>query len=360
MKKLLLFSTLLLQVAAFCQQKKYKVIAYYTGNGQTIKQYPVKELTHIIYSFLKLQNDTLTFVNDEQQQIVEQLVALKKENPALKIMVSLGGWGGCAPCSELFSSATHRTNFAKTTVALFEKYQIDGLDLDWEYPSIEGYPNHKYDTADKFNFTALIHTVRKEMGNRFILSFAAGGFDNFLEKSVDWDAILPQLDFVNLMTYDLVGGYSKVTGHHTPLAGYMPGQQSTQNCVNWLLQHKVPADKLIIGAAFYARVWKQVQAGTNNGLYQSGEFLQGVDYKNFSTYFGDTTGFTYHWDDKAKAPWQYNKTKKLFATFDDEKSIAAKTAFIRKHKLGGIMFWELSLDKSSNGLVNAINKGLTE
>jgi chitinase len=358
MKKTLLFRVLLLQMTAFSQQKNYKVIAYYTGNGETIKQYPVKELTHIIYSFLKLQNDTLTFANDDQRHIVEQLVDLKKENPSLKIMVSLGGWGGCAPCSELFSSVAHRNTFAKTTVALFEKYHIDGLDLDWEYPAIEGYPDHKYDTADKANFTALIIALRKEMGSKYLLSFAAGGFDKFLENSVDWDAIMPQLDFVNLMTYDLVSGYSKVTGHHTPLAGYMPGQQSTKNCVDWLLKHKVAADKLIIGAAFYARVWAQVEAGSNNGLYKSGVFLQGVNYKEFSTYFGTGTGFTYYWDDKAKAPWQYNKAKKLFATFDDEKSIGAKTNFIRKNKLGGIMFWELSLDKGSNGLVAAIKKGL--
>jgi chitinase len=360
MKKIILFSLLLVQLAAISQQKKYKVIAYYTGNGETIQQYPVKELTHIIYSFLKLQNDTLTFVNDNQRKIVEQLVALKKENPSLKIMVSLGGWGGCAPCSELFSSAVHRSNFAKTTVALFKQYNIDGLDLDWEYPTIEGYPGHRYDSEDKANFTELIFALRKEMGSKFLLSFAAGGFDNFLEKSVDWDAIMPQLDFVNLMTYDLVGGYSKVTGHHTPLAGYMPGQQSTQNCVNWLLKHNVAADKLIIGAAFYARVWAEVEAGSNNGLYQSGTFLQGVDYKNFATYFNQQSGFTYHWDEKANAPWQYNKTKKLFATFDDEKSIAAKTNFIRENKLGGIMFWELSLDKGQSGLVDVITKGLAK
>jgi len=360
MKNILILHLLLLHFAAFAQQKKYKVIAYYTGNGETIKQYPVKDLTHIIYSFLKLQNDTLTFANDEQQSTVEKLVALKKENPTLKIMVSLGGWGGCGPCSELYSSAIHRNNFAKTTAALFKKYNIDGLDLDWEYPAIEGYPNHKYDTADRANFTALIIALRKEMGSKYLLSFAAGGFDAFLEKSVDWDAIMPQLDFVNLMTYDLVSGYSKVTGHHTPLAGYMPGQQSTQHCVNWLIKHKVSANKLIIGAAFYARVWEQVEAGNNNGLYQSGVFLQGVDYKNFATYFGKNSGFIYYWDAKAKAPWQYNKETKLFATFDDKKSISAKTNFIRKNNLGGIMFWELSLDKNSNGLVDEIKKGLAK
>jgi len=69
-------------------------------------------------------------------------------------------------------------------------------------------------------------------------------------------------------------------------------------------------------------------------------------------------GFKYHWDKKAQAPFQYSATKKLFATFDDKRSIEAKTKFIRKKKLGGIMFWELSEDETNNGLVEKINEGL--
>ena len=84
----------------------------------------------------------------------------------------------------------------------------------------------------------------------------------------------------------------------------------------------------------------------------------GVDNKNFFSYFGKKSGFTYYCDAKAKAPWQYNKQKKFFATFDNKKSIGEKTDFIQKHNLGGKMFWELSLDKSINGLVDAIKKGL--
>lgn len=338
-------------------QKDYKLIAYYTGDGLSVRQYPVSTLTHIIFSFLKLQNDTLTFHNEQQKSSLEQIVALKKENPHLKVMVSIGGWSGCAPCSDLFSSAEHRNNFAVTAVKLFEEYHIDGIDLDWEYPAIEGYPGHAYKEADKENFTALIQRIREEMGDKYLLSFAAGGFVQYLQRSVEWQKVIPLVDFVNLMTYDLVGGYSLVTGHHTPLRDYNPGQQSVKKCVNWLLEHNVPANKLIVGAAFYARVWQNV-ADTNHGLYQGGNFLQGVAYKNFDTYFNDTSGYKKYWDKKAKAPFQYNRSKKLFATFDDERSIKAKTRFIRQKKLGGIMFWELIQDKPVNGLVEIMGKKL--
>jgi chitinase len=356
MKKILLL-LFFFKVADLYAQKNsgYKIIAYYTGNGEVIQQYPVEKLTHIIFSFLKLQNDTLTFRNENQRKALQELVQLKNKNPQLKIMVSIGGWGGCAPCSDLFSSAEHRHTFAKTTVALFKQYNFDGLDLDWEYPVIEGYPGHKYDAADKENFTALIKNLREEMGNHYLVSFAAGGFIKYLEQSVDWNEVVPLVNFINLMTYDLVNGYSTITGHHTPLSGKRPGQETTERCVNWLLSKNVPSDKLIIGAAFYARVWENVP-DSNNGLYQTGKFKQGISYKNFEKYFSDSSGFRYHWDKKTKAPFQYNAQKKLFATFDDKKSVGEKANFIRRKKLGGMMFWELSEDLPVNGLVDAIHK----
>jgi chitinase len=353
---------LLIIVAFACfhlAAQPYKVVAYYTGNGETIKQYPVEKLTHIIYSFLKLQNDTLTFRNDQQRKTVQQLVALKKQYSKLKIMVCMGGWGGCAPCSQLFASAQHRNNFAKSVVALLKQYHIDGLDLDWEYPAIEGYPGHAYDKADKNNFTELVKALRREMGSQFLLSFAAGGFVKYLEESIDWSAVTPLVDFVNLMTYDLVNGYATVTGHHTLLYDYKPEQESTRKCVNWLLNKNVPSSKLVIGAAFYARVWENVE-NNNNGLYQQGKFYKAVDYKDFANYFVDSSGFKYFWDDKAAAPYQYSASKKLFATFDDKRSIAEKAKFVRTKKLGGIMFWELSGDVPKGGLVDAISEGLKD
>lgn len=356
MKKALFVCFLFCFISAKAQ-KPYKIIAYYTGNGEAIKQWPVEKLTHIIFSFLKIQNDTLTFRDQNQATSLKQLVALKKNYPTLKIMVAIGGWGGCAPCSDLFASDSHRKMFAKTTVALFKQYGIDGLDLDWEYPAIEGYPGHRFTAADKNNFTELIKALRQEMGNNYLLSFAAGGFVKYLEESVNWKSIIPLVDFVNLMTYDLVGGYSKVTGHHTPLHGNIPGQESTSKCVNWLLRKNLPAGKLIIGAAMYARVWEHLPV-TKHPLYQFGDFKRGVAYADFETYFSDSSGYKYYWDRNAMAPYQYNEQQHLFATFDDNRSIKEKTKFIRRKKLGGIMFWELGKDKKENGLLDVMYDNL--
>ncbi len=347
----------LLSNPAAAQQQNYKVIAYYTGDGDALAQHPLEKLTHVIYSFMRLKNDTLTVANEKQAENLKKIVAYKKQFPHLKIMVSIGGWGGCAPCSDLFASAQHRKTFAQTTVALFEQYGVDGLDLDWEYPAIEGYPGHKYTPEDRQNFTELVKTLRQEMGNKYLLTFAAGGFDQFLEESVDWAAIMPHLDFVNLMTYDLTSGFSKYTGHHTPLHSNKKQKQSTSNCVQWLLRHGVPSEKLIIGAAFYARVWEDVR-DVEHGLFQSGQFITSVPYKNFDTYFSAEKGYRYYFDKKSKAPYFYSAKDYRFATFDDKKSIALKVKYLKKKQLGGIMFWELSQDTRTDGLVEEIDRQL--
>lgn len=364
MKRILFPFLLLFPLSLLAQEPRqhqesagHHIIGYYTGKGDAVKQWPVDKLSHIIFSFLKIQQDTLMFRNENQEKSLQQLVALKKSYPRLKIMVSIGGWGGCAPCSDLFASDDHRKTFARTTVSLFKQYGIDGLDLDWEYPAIEGYPGHTYTPADKDNFTELVKALRNEMGSNYLLTFAAGGFIKYLEESVDWNTVIPLVDFVNLMTYDLVGGYATVTGHHTPLQGRLPGQESTARTVAWLLDKNVPANKLIIGAAMYARVWEHV-ADTNQGLYQAGIFKRGVAYSDFENYFSDSSGYTYHWDRKARAPFQYNVRKKLFATFDDKRSIREKVKFIRRKKLGGIMFWELGQDLKKDGLVDEMYRGL--
>ena len=355
MKKLLLIFLAVLPVMTKCQDRKIKVIAYYTGNGETLAEYPLKKITHLIYSFLHLRNDSLTYWNDRQRTVLLHLSEVKKQYPHLKIMVSLGGWGGCAPCSEIFATQERRDSFALSVVSLLKEFNLDGLDLDWEYPAIEGYPGHAYDSSDKAHFTSLVKTLRLAFGTEYLLSFAAGGFEKYLTNSIEWAEVMPQVDFVNLMTYDLVSGFSKLTGHHTPLLDYQPDQQSTSKCVTWLLGHQVKKEQLVIGAAFYARVWSDV-ISENHGLYNPGNFKEMVSFRNFDTYFSDTTGFSYFWDKKAKAPYYYNESKQLFATFDDKHSVAAKMKFIRRNKLGGIMFWELTDDKNSKGLLDTIYK----
>lgn len=335
-------------------QKRINVIAYYSGNEKTIDAYPVEKLTHIIYSFCHLKGNRLNVDNAGDSATIKKLVSLKKRNTQLKVMLSLGGWGGCKTCSDVFADAGNIKAFAASVKELNDYFQTDGIDLDWEYPAIEGHPGHPYKKEDRQNFTLLMKELRRELGSKNEISFAAGGFDKFLQESVEWDKVTPLMDRVNLMSYDLVSGFSTVTGHHTPLYSSAGQKVSAHHAIKYLEQAGVPADKIVIGAAFYARTWQGV-ADVNNGLYQPGRFKNFVDYKRFATRLSADSGFVFYQDKEAAAPYAYNSRTKEFATFDDPASIRLKTKYAKEKGLNGIMFWELTLDKPSGGLLDVID-----
>src|SRR5689334_19439369 len=144
---------LLLANASFAQPNSMKVIGYFSGNAQEVDNVEATKLTHIIFSFCHLKANQLSVDSKNDSMTIAKLVALKKINPQLKVMLSLGGWGGCGPCSDVFASAKGREEFAESTLALNKKHHTDGIDLDWEYPTIEGYPKHTYRKEDKENFS---------------------------------------------------------------------------------------------------------------------------------------------------------------------------------------------------------------
>src|SRR5438309_2196357 len=194
------FSSLVVQA----QKKNFAVIAYYAGSPQQADSFAIEKLTHIIFSFCHLKGNELWIRNARDTSVIEKLVSLKSRNPGLKVMLSLGGWGGCETCSAVFSSPKNRKEFARSAKTLCKNFGADGIDLDWEYPAIAGFPGHAYAPDDKENFTKLVQQLRKTLGKKSEISFAAGGFSEYINQSIDWKKVMKSVDFVNLMTYDLV------------------------------------------------------------------------------------------------------------------------------------------------------------
>jgi chitinase len=283
------------------------------------------------------------------------MVLLKSTNSKLKVMLSLGGWSGCKTCSDVFNTDEGRKEFAKSVKEISDYFKTDGIDLDWEYPAIKGFPGHTFRPEDKTNFTYLLKELRKVNGESFEISFAAGGFSSYINESIEWKDVIKYTNFINIMSYDLVHGYSNVSGHHTPLYSTSQQKESTDNAVQMILKAGVPANKLVIGAAFYGRYFK-IEAGNNVDLYMPCKFSHAFSSKYSNDSLSTKNGFVKHWDDTAKAPYSINKERRLIATYDDEQSIALKTKYVVKNKLGGIMFWQLYDDKFHNGLLDEINK----
>lgn len=352
-----LFLMLLANQTSHAQEKPKAVLAYYSGSPERLDSFDARQMTHIVYCFGHLDGARLKINSAKDTLTIHKMVAMKAKNPSLKVLLSLGGWGGCAPCSDVFATEKGRTEFAKSVKELNAFFKADGIDLDWEYPAVPGFPGHKYTPEDKPAFTELVKTLRKTLGKEQVITFAAGGFQRFLDEAVDWKEVMPQIDYVNLMSYDLVSGFSKTTGHHTALYSNPQQKESTHNAVQELIKRGVDPEQIIIGAAFYARVWEDVPS-ENNGLYQPGKFKFSQAFRHFPGNLSEEAGYRFYWDDVTKATYAYHPQKKLFATFDDKRSLKLKTEYVVEKKLGGIMFWELGSDTYTDGLLHTINQTL--
>ncbi len=335
------------------------VIAYYATKTIAIDSFATEKLTHIIFSFCHLQGNKMAVTSTYDSAIIRALVSLKNKNPRLKVILSLGGWAGCRTCSEVFDTKKGRRQFVRSAKQLMSFFHTDGIDLDWEYPALSNAPGYPFSPGDKDHFTSLLQRLRKKLPRQEEISFAAGGFTAYLAASVDWKKAAPLVNHINLMTYDLVNGYDTVTGHHSPLYSTPRQLESTDHAVKFLDSAGVPLDKLVIGAAFYGRLFGGVDS-IGDGLFRPGIFKRSIPYRDLAAFLSADSGFVLHRDPVAQAPWLYDPVQRLFLTFDDSLSVHLKTLYVLEKHLGGIMFWQLGEDRSGNGLLDAIDNSLKD
>ncbi|WP_211746636.1 glycoside hydrolase family 18 protein [Paenibacillus sp. Marseille-Q4541] len=340
----------------------YILCGYVTSAGLSdVTKQDAAKLTHIHVAFAHIVNGRIHY---DSRATIQQVLRLKAINPDLRILISVGGWSA-GGFSEAAASEQSRIQIAESCEELLSKYPFDGIDLDWEYPcySEAGITSSP---ADKTNFTLLLKTIRQRLdqygeqtGRYYLLTIAAGA-DQYYVDGTEMNLVHPYLDYVQLMTYDMRGGFQTLTGHHTNLYTSTGDlfRISVDASVQIFMNAGVPAHKLVIGAAFYSRMWKNVPS-TNSGYLQmspsSGGY--GPNYgKLVQEYIGGGT-FTRYWDDEAKAPFLFDGS--TFITYDDPESLSYKSTYVREKNLAGIMFWEYTCDPTST-LITAMDQALRQ
>ena len=248
--------------------------------------------------------------------------------------------------------------FTASCVDAVETYGLDGIDLDWEYPTIDS-AGIDADPSDKHNFTLLLQSLRAALDTAYpdthkMLTIAAGAGKYYVD-AVEIPEITKVLDYISLMTYDMRGAWSPA-GHHTALYG----SPSADETVRLFHEAGVPKEKLMIGAAFYSRRWTNIPEGGTHGLGQkcddpddreSGMF--GPGFAKLAEAYIDKNGYTAYFDEACGASYLYSETERTFISYDDEKSVAAKAKYAAENGLYGVMYWEHSSDPSRR-LMNAL------
>ena len=271
-------------------------------------------LTHINYAFAHIKDDFET-LDIKTPSRLSQIAGLKRTNPDLKVLLSIGGWEA-GNFSEMAADAAHRKGFCENCVAAVKKYNLDGIDLDWEYPtsSMAGISSSPDDTK---NFTLLLKDLRVALGDDKLLTMASAAN----AKYVDFKSAIQYLNFVNIMTYDM----GNPPYHNAGLHKSAHTQLSCEESVSKHFDKGVPYSKMVLGIPFY---------GHGDGKSFDGY----IDFKDL-TY--DPQKYSLRWDSSAMVPYLADATGNVVFSYDDEVSVGLKADFVKENGLKGAMYWNI-------------------
>lgn len=325
--RLCLLATFLLTAgtAAQAAERKPGIVGYVTSWSDDMPDPHL--LTCINYAFGHV-NDTFNGITIDNEERLRKILELKKQAPGLKVVLSIGGWksGGF---SEMASDARRRRTFAWNCRQLIWDMGLDGIDIDWEYPtnSDSGIASSPKDTE---NFTLLMRDIRTAIGPKRILSFASVSSADY----IDYLHVMEYVDYVNVMTYDMgVPPY-----HNSPLyqSGYVQNISVSQS-ISYHINMGVPRGKIMLGIPFYGH---------------------GVESFPQSVKIGEARlvdNFFYNWDDEAKVPYLTDREGNFSYSFEDVRSVILKCNYVMDERLGGVMLWTTDGDDEKSTLLKTVN-----
>ncbi|MDR1563367.1 MAG: InlB B-repeat-containing protein [Oscillospiraceae bacterium] len=279
---------------------------------------------------------------------LNRLSELKKINPNLKIILSVGG-AGADGFSQMAATQQGRDTFVASLVDLMQEFNLDGFDIDWEFPGSSD-AGVGYSPADTQNYVYLLRDIRNAIGSDKDLSVAAPP-GNWYGQHYNYPAMDTYLDFWNAMTYCYTMGNSpgncgagfhdsNLYGNGSPHAAW-PGTDglsgiSTDYTVRYTMSKGIPSNKINIGGQFPAFEYKD-EAGYNPSS----------DYYNLEKIRSLIASGVYQdeWDAQAHASY-LSKDGEFAVTYESTRAAAEKGQYVIDNNLAGIFSWSVMLDTS--------------
>ena len=298
------------------------VVAYVTSWTHDIPDPMV--MTHLNYAFGGV-NKTFNGVDIANPDRLRQMVKLKQQNPKLKVLLSVGGWGA-GRFSEMAGSDANRSQFAADCKRIVNEFGLDGIDIDWEYPT-QSSANISSSPDDTKNYTLLMRDLRKALGKHKLVTCATVASGEY----IDFPSCIKYIDLVNVMSYDM-GNPPK---HHSALyPSELSGWMTTSTAVESHLKKGVPANKLVVGMPFYGRGDQKYHP------YVKNHNLKVAAHEK--------------WSEASQVPYLEDDKGKMVFGFENTKSLALKCQYVIDHHLRGGMYWEYAEDNAQGDFRNTL------
>ncbi|MDR1563929.1 MAG: polysaccharide deacetylase family protein [Oscillospiraceae bacterium] len=319
--------------------------------------------THIFYAFAVLDLNTheakISYTGSyvagsdiSDADNLKMLGQLRQINPNLKLILSVGG-AGVEGFSDMALTQANRDAFVESLVRLKNEFDLDGFDIDWEFPGAYD-PGLTYRPEDGQNYVYLLRDIRAQFGDSISLSIAAPA-SNWYGQNYNFTQMTPYLDFYNTMTYCLSMGsdlnncgkgfhdgnlYSNGSPHSS-----WGGVSSAHDTVQYYLSKGIPASKLAIGIQMPALEYPD----KNSNVYYSHN-LDAVQEMI------DSGEYIYRWDSQAHAAY-LEKDGQFTVTYESAGAAREKGAYVLNNGLFGVFSWGMTMDRSDSGVSQAAYEG---
>ncbi|XP_077458264.1 chitinase, acidic.1 [Stigmatopora argus] len=322
--------------------------------------------THVIYSLATINTfNQITPIESNDEQQYTRLNNLKKFNPALKTLLSVGGTvNGMSPFISMVAKAENRAAFIKSALSFLRTHNFDGLNLAWEYPAHNGSPEQ-----DRERFTLLVKELvaafekdaKDSRMTQLLLSANVGSIRTTIDRAYEVKLISGYLDFINLMTYDYHGHWEAATGHNSPMysSSMDVGTHVNQNInssVSYWLALGAPAEKLLLGFPSYGRTYRLSTGAAGlgaptNGPADAGPYTRTSGFWAFYEVCNFLPSAQVEWIDEQKVP--YATIGSSWVGYDDRRSFSSKVEWMTGMNLGGAHVWTLDMDDFSGSFCGA-------
>ncbi|KAJ7098300.1 glycoside hydrolase family 18 protein [Mycena epipterygia] len=351
---------------------------------------PWDKYNAMTFAFATTTPDVSTIaLDDVSSQALPEFVSAA-QNSGVTALLSIGGWTGSMYYSTAVATQANRTAFVTAILGLVSKYNLDGIDFDWEYPGKTGLSCNTVNSDDSANFLSFLQELRGTSAGKNLVLTAAVGITPFVgsdgQPMEDVSQFADVLDRIALMVYDVWGSWSPTVGPNAPLndscapAGDRDG--SAVSAVSAWTAANFPANQMTLGLASYGHSFRVTPTAAISGasslaLYPS--FQASAQPLGSADTPGDTSldpcgdpngvsgiftfaglisggfldsngtaasGIEYVFDSCSQTPFVYNQTSQVMVSYDDAASFAAKGKFINDQGLIGFAVWDVTGDQN--------------
>ncbi|KAJ3475151.1 hypothetical protein NLG97_g9556 [Lecanicillium saksenae] len=273
-------------------QSPPRCIMYLTGQHNVIAEdaYLREDITHVILAFMRSETFSVESPSLEYPLFTSVEEVRGKFLSTTKVLVAIGGWGNSLGFEEAARDVDSRKRWAKNVKHMVEATGADGVDIDWEYPG-GNRDDYKIITNDKRAwevdaYPMLLRELRETLGTAKLISIAVPGLERdlmaFTPNTVP--IIVEQVDFINIMTYDLINRRDTVVRHHSGIAD---SRASIQRYVD----RGVPESMVNLGLGYYVK-WVMTDTCKKDNILRC--LTQPLEDPDNGNDLGRTAAFSWH------------------------------------------------------------------